>query len=281
MNHGKKQDSRGSRVALVTGGSRNIGRAIAKTLAEKGYFVYVAGQTKSASLQETYQNIISSGGKGGMVFADLSDPTAIRSMVDQIGEEVGGIHILVNNAAIRPATPILDITPVEWDNVLAVNLRGAFLCSQLVIPHMVSAGFGRIINITGVDAYWGTPNRCHVVASKAGLIGLTRALASEISDFGITANCLVLGFIDTVREGVARSLIHDEWRKVRINQTLLKRAGKPEDVAHMVAFIASDESQFITGQEIHINGGGYPTVRGAESEYDEIRRNLISKGIDA
>jgi len=280
MNQGK-YNKQGFRVALVTGGSRNIGRAIAKTLADKGYFVYVAGQTKSKALLETYQNIISNGGKCGLIAADLADPQAIKSMVNQIKEEVGEIHILINNAAIRPSTSILDITPEEWDHVFSINLRGAFICSQLVIPHMISAGFGRIINIAGIDAYWGTPNRCHVVASKAGLIGLTRALASELSNFGITANCLVLGFIDTVRDGVEPSLVHDEWRRVRINQTLLKRAGKPEDVAHMVAYLASDESQFITGQELHINGGGYPTLRGAESEYDDLRKKLINKGIDA
>jgi 3-oxoacyl-[acyl-carrier protein] reductase len=255
------------RVALVTGGSRNIGRAIALDLASRDHTVYVSGRTDSAALRNCASEIRELSGDGGRVVADLENVDEVLAMVERVAEEAGGLHVLVNNAAIRPHQPMSEITRASWDHVQAVNLRGAFFCAQRASQYMAQERFGRIINIAGVDAYWGTPNRCHVVASKAGLIGLTRALASELSNLNITANCVVFGFFDTVRSAHGASPLHQRWRQARLKSVLLKRAGRLEEATGMVSFLASDQSSYITGQDIHINGGGWPTLRGADSEY--------------
>lgn len=259
------------RVALVTGGSRNIGRAIAFDLASRGHTVYVSGRADSAALRKCAREIRELSGDGGLVVGDLEDVGEVLAMVDRVAEEAGGLHVLVNNAAIRPHERMSKITRESWDHVQAVNLRGAFFCAQRASRYMARGGFGRIINVAGVDAYWGTPNRCHVVASKAGLIGLTRALASELCNSNITANCVVFGFFDTVRSAQTASPLHRRWRRARLKSVLLKRPGRLEEAAAVVSFLASDQSAYITGQEIHVNGGGWPTVRGDDSEYPTLR----------
>lgn len=235
----------------------------------RGYAVYAAGRSDSEDLEETLRAIRSHSEEGGIVTGDMADPAAIDAVFDEVASYSSGIDVLVNNAAIRPSTPFAEITSAEWDSVLNVNLRGPFLCSQRAARQMKKNGRGSIINIAGVDAYWGTPRRAHVVSSKAGLVGLTRALAAELADCGIRANAVVLGFVETTRSLADSSPLRTKWKDARIQRTLLKRPASLDEVANVVEFLAGDQSSYITGQEIHVNGGGWPTVRGDDSEHSD------------
>ena len=195
---------------------------------------------------------------------------SIGDAVSEINRDLGGIDILVNNAAIRPHARIADVSAAEWDSVMATNLRGPFFLSQAVIPGMREKQWGRIINIGGVDACWGNPQRPHVVSSKAGLVGLTRALANETARWGITVNIVVPGGFNTERqapEGYTKSDLR-KLKQAHQERVPMGRVGEPDELAGAVVFLASMQASYITGQELLVSGGAFPALRQPEHEYD-------------
>ena len=241
------------KVALVTGGARNIGRAIACGLAADGAAVLVNARTSRADAEETAARIRASGGRAALHFADVTDPAAVATMVEATLKEFGRLDFLVNNAAIRAETPFAEIQLQDWQKILATVLDGAFLCTQACMPHLARAGAGAVVNIGGLTAHKGAQGRAHVVTAKAGLAGMTRALAMDLAPHGITVNCVVPGTIDTVRglPGAPERPAH------RQELPPLGRRGTPEDVANAVRFLCGPGARYITGQALHVSGGGY------------------------
>lgn len=241
------------KVALVTGGARNIGRAIASALAAGGAAVMVHARTSRAEAEQTADTIRSAGGRAALHFADVTDAAAVAAMVGATVAQFGRLDLLVNNAAVRAETPFAEMRFDDWRRVLATILDGAFLCTQACLPHLARAGGGAIVNIGGMTAHTGAQDRAHVVAAKAGLVGLTRALARDIASHGITVNCVVPGTIETVRglPGAPERPAH--------RQALppLGRRGEPDEVAAAVRFLCGPGARYITGQSLHVNGGGY------------------------
>jgi len=257
------------KVALITGAARNIGRAIALNCGKAGATVAVGYQQDEAMAQESVQLIQAAGGKAIAVRMELRDVASLRAAVKEIEQKVGGVDILVNNAAMRPRTKIADVTPEEWDAVLETNLRGPFFLSQAVIPGMRERKWGRIVMVSGVDAYWGNPQRPHNVSSKNGIIGLSRALANECGRWGITVNTLVPGAIETKRQHEEKWYpnLKDLWT-ARMNRIPQARIGSVQDLADACTFLVSNESGYITGQELNVTGGSFPLLRQPEVEYD-------------
>jgi len=240
-----------NRVALVTGASRNIGRAIALALAKTGTNVVVHAAQAQAEAAETLKQLESHGVKGMLTLGDLSDPDIATRIMSEIIAHFGRLDILVNNAAIRPETPIADISYTEWRKVMGVCLDAVFLMSQAAMKPLGQSEQGSIINIGGLTAHTGASNRAHVISAKAGVVGFTKALACELSPEGITVNCIAPGLIDTVRDDKNKPHHH----ATRTN--LLGRRGQPEEIAEAVVFLAGPSARYITGQTIHINGGAY------------------------
>ena len=241
------------KVALITGAPRNIGRAIALELASAGAAVMGLARTDEAGLREMADAVTAAGGQAEWRLADVTDPASVRASVDATLARFGRIDILVNNAAIRGEIPFEAMTLEQWHKVLAVTLDGAFLCSQAALAALTASGEGAIINIGGLSAYTGARQRAHVVTAKAGLDGLTKALAQELGAQGITINLVSPGLIDTVRGG--HSALNPDHHKR--NVTLVGRRGHPQEVAAMVRHLAGPNGRYITGQTIHVNGGAY------------------------
>ncbi len=241
------------KVALVTGGARNIGRAICVALAQGGASVLVNARESKDSAEETVSLIRAAGGKAALHLADITEPKAVAAMAQATVSEFGRLDILVNNAAIRKETAFADMKLEEWRHVLAVTLDGAFLCTQACLPHMVKAGGGAVVNIGGMTGHKGARGRAHVVAAKAGLAGLTRALAMDLAPHDITVNCVVPGTIETVRglPGVPERPAH------RQGLPPIGRRGEPGEIAGTVRFLCGPGARYITGQSLHANGGGY------------------------
>ena len=249
------------RTALVTGSGRNIGRAIAVAMGAAGARVVCAYQRDAQAAEETARQIAEKGSDALVLGFDLTDVASIRAAVRKLEADGIVVDILVNNAAIRPSAKLLEVTADEWDLVHATNLRGPFFLSQAVLPGMIRQKWGRIINVGGIDAYRGSLNRPHVVASKLGLVGLGRALANETARDGITVNSVIPGLIDTPR-------YRPEWsRDIRavwaewLETIPMARLGTPDEVADSCVFLASDRASYITGQEILLTGGAHPLVR--------------------
>jgi 3-oxoacyl-[acyl-carrier protein] reductase len=240
------------KVALVTGAGRNIGRAIALELAAAGAAVVVNARASRADAEATLAAIKSAGGDGAAHLADVTDRQAVDAMVQAAVARFGRLDLLVNNAAVREETPFAELKPADWQRVLAVVLDGAFHCAQACLPHLARAG-GAIVNIGGMTAYKGAEGRAHVVAAKAGLAGLTRALALELAPRDLTVNCVVPGTIDTVRglPGAPERPAH------RQALPALGRRGSVEEVASAVRFLCGPGARYITGQSLHVNGGGF------------------------
>lgn len=239
------------RVALVTGGSRGIGRAIAEELARAGatvVFTYVSNPTAAA---ETEKAIHEAGGKARAVRCDVADHEAVEALVAEIVQEHGGLDIAVNNAGVTRDQLILRMKPEDFDAVIATNLRGAWSVCRAVTRPMMKKRAGRIINLSSVVAEMGNPGQTNYAASKGGLEALTRSLAREIGSRAITVNAVAPGFIDT---DMTREL-SDEVRKALTERIPLGRLGSAADVAAVVRFLASDAAGYITGQVIHVNGG--------------------------
>ena len=238
-------------VALVTGGARNIGRAIALALAEAGAGVAVCARSDKDGLDETVAAIAAVGGQGHAILADITDERAVAGMVQAALARFGRLDILVNNAAVRGEMPFAQMTLQEWRRVTSACLDGPFLCCREALGALIASGHGAIINIGGLTGYTGARNRAHVVSSKAGLGGLTKALALELADHNITVNTVSPGLVETVR-GKHSAVTPDHHKR---HETLLGRRGRPEEVAAMVRHLAGPHGRFITGQTIHVNGG--------------------------
>ncbi len=235
------------RVAIVTGASQNIGRAIAETLAAAGAAVVVNAKRSRDAAAATVQAIEQAGGRAHAHLADVTDPHAVKGMVDSTLARYGRVDILVNNAAVREEAPFEELTFDAWRRILGIILDGAFLCAQACVGPMRQAGGGTIVNIGGLTAHTGARKRAHVVTAKAGIAGLTRALALDLAPH-ITVNCVSPGLIDTKRAGPTPAH-HAE------HKTLLGRMGQPADVAAAVRMLCSPRARYITGQTLHVNGG--------------------------
>lgn len=240
------------RVAVVTGAGRNIGRAIALELASGGAAVVINGSTNRANIDAVVSEVEAGGGKALGVIADVADEAAVERMAAATIQRFGRIDILVNNAAGRPERALDVMSLADWRGVLATTLDGAFLNVKAALPHLKQSGAGAIINIGGVSGHVGTKHRAHVVTAKAGLIGFTKALAHDLAQDKITANCVVPGLIETTRDPHARLPHHHS-----VSKTLTGRFGTPEEVAAAVRFLAGPQARYITGQTLHVNGGVY------------------------
>jgi 3-oxoacyl-[acyl-carrier protein] reductase len=240
------------RVAIVTGAGRNIGRAIALALADAGAAVVVNGRANRADVDAVVAEIESRGGKALAAMADVSDEAAVQRMAAAAVERLGRIDILVNNAAIRPEKPLESLSLADWRAVQSVILECAFLTVKATLPHLKASGSGAIINIGGLSAHTGAKHRAHVLAAKAGLIGFTKALATDLAESAIRVNCVAPGLIDTVRLPGSKPPTHHQTIK-----TLTGGPGTPEDIAAAVRFLAGPSARYITGQVLHVNGGAY------------------------
>jgi 3-oxoacyl-[acyl-carrier protein] reductase len=240
------------RVAVVTGAGRNIGRSIVLFLADAGAAVVVNGRANRAIVDQVVSEIEAKGGKALGVMADVTDEAAVERMAAAAAERFGRIDILVNNAAGRPEKHFEQMSLADWRGVLATILDGAFLTVKAALPHLKKSGAGAIINIGGVSGHTGTKHRAHVVTAKAGLIGLTRALAHDLAGYSITANCVVPGLIDTARDPNAQLPHHHQ-----VSRTLLGRLGTSDEIAAAVRYLAGPQARYITGQTLHVNGGVY------------------------
>jgi len=241
------------KVALVTGGARNIGRAISRALSAGGAAVMVNVLTSLDEAHETVRMIRQSGGKAAMFVGDVTDPDAVAALVDDTVKRFGGLDILVNNAAIRRETDFDKITLDEWRRVLAIVLDGAFLCAQAALPHLVRAGGGAIINVGGQTGHKGATRRAHVIAAKGGLAAMTKGLALDLAPDNITVNCVVPGTVETVR-GSESAPERPEYRR---SLPPIGRRGEPEEIAAMVRLLCGPDGRYVTGQSIHLNGGGF------------------------
>ncbi len=241
----------GARRALVTGASRGIGRAVALRLARDGFRLAVAARSAAAA-EPTATAIREAGGEAYPLGADLANFGEAERLVEQAVEALGGLDLLVNNAGLTRDGLVLRMGEADWDAVLDANLKGAFACARGAIRSMLRTG-GRIVNITSVVGVAGNAGQANYAASKAGLIGLTKALAKEYAGRGILVNAVAPGFIDT---DMTRSL-PDKVKEELLRQIPLGRFGSAEDVAGAVAFLAGPDAAYLTGQVIHVNGGMY------------------------
>ena len=241
------------RVALVTGGGRGIGRAIADRLADAGCRVVVADVDAGGAEQAAAEIGVAYETETLGVGADVADAGSVKAMVGAAVEQFGGLHILVNNAGITRDGLLLRMKEADWDQVLTVNLKGAFLCTQQASRPMSKARWGRIVNIASIVGAMGNVGQANYVAAKAGLMGLTKTVAREYAARGITCNAVAPGFIDTAMT----QALSEEIRDGLLAQIPMKRLGQAEDVATAVSFLASDEAAYITGQVLHVNGGMY------------------------
>ena len=240
------------RVALVTGASQGIGRAIAVELAGSGATVALCARNAS-KLAEVQAEIEAAGGKAVSFALDISSEEQIKTVSKEILAKLGAVHILVNNAGVTRDGLVLRMKSSDWDDVLNTNLKGTFLLAQAILQPMMKARWGRIVNITSVVGETGQAGQANYAASKAGLIGLTKSLAREFASRGITVNAVAPGFIETDMTHV----LTDEQKQAMLGLVPLARAGTVQDVASAVRFLASEEAGYITGHTLDVNGGMY------------------------
>ena len=240
------------RAALITGAGRNIGREMALTLAAAGAAIAVNARSNRAEADDVVAEITKAGGKAIAVMGDVVDPAAVAAMVGEATKQFGRLDILINCAAIRKEGPLDTMSFEAWREVMGVILDGAFHMTKAALPHLKASGQGAIINIGGVSAHTGAKGRVHVVTAKAGLIGMTKALAHDLAGDKITVNCVVPGLINTNRDPAAALPSHHN-----VNRTLVGHLGAPSDIANTVRFLVGPGARYVTGQTIHVNGGAY------------------------
>jgi 3-oxoacyl-[acyl-carrier protein] reductase len=240
------------RVALVTGASQGIGRAIAKQLASAGAKVAVAARNE-AKLTEVVAEIAAAGGTAKAFTLDVASEESIKNTAKAVLEHFGSVHILVNNAGITRDTLLLRMKRVDWDDVMNTNLTGTFVLTQALVSSMMKARWGRIINITSIVGETGQAGQANYAASKAGLIGFTKAVARELASRNITSNAVAPGYIATAMTEV----LGEKYHTAMLEQIPLGREGKEDEVAHAVRFLASEEASYITGHVLDVNGGMY------------------------
>lgn len=238
-------------VAVVTGASRGIGAATAVSLGDAGYTVAVLYKSNQAGAEKTVEKIQRNGGQARAYQLDVTDSTAVTAVTAQITAELGDISVLVNNAGVSEQKLFADITDADWSNMLSVHLNGAFYLSRAVLPAMLHEKYGRIINIASMWGETGGSCEVHYSAAKAGLIGLTKALAKELAPSGITVNAVSPGAVET---DMMKMLGREVCESVA-EETPVGRLGRPEEIADAVCFLASEKAAYITGQVLSVNGG--------------------------
>ena len=244
------------RVALVTGAARGIGAGVAKRLAAEGAAVVVLDLDEAAG-KSTVDEIVAAGGRAVAVGADVTDSAQVTAAVDRTVEEFGSVDILVNNAGVTRDNLLFKLTEQDWDMVIGVHLKGAFLVTKAVQKHMVEHKYGKIVSLSSVSAL-GNRGQANYSAAKMGIQGLTRTLAIELGPFGINVNAVAPGFIVTEMTAATAErlgITADELAKRSADITPVRRVGHPEDIANTITFLVSDQSSFITGQTIYVDGG--------------------------
>ena len=239
------------KIALVTGGSRGIGKEIAVGLSEKGINVAITYLSNEAKAQETVEEKKKNGVKGIAIKGDSSIEEDVNLIIKKVEEELGTIDILVNNAGITRDNLLIEMKTEDWDDVIHVNLKGVFLCTKAVVRSMMKKRYGKIINISSVVGTNGNAGQGNYAASKAGVIGFTKSMAKEFASRGIRVNAIAPGFIQTDMTDVLK----DEIKEELVRNIPLGSLGLPKDISNVVNFLASEESDYITGQVIHVNGG--------------------------
>lgn len=250
----------GPRVVVVTGASGGLGSAIARRFAAGGDTVFVGYHHGEDRAQTLVGELRARGLQAHPLAVDLASVESVNAAFARVVAQAGPTDVLINNAAYRPIGPFLELPEAEWDTVLSVNLMGAVRCARCVLPAMVERRHGRILNISGLDALWGWGNRAHVTVSKAGLMGLSRAIAVEFSHLGVTANTLIPGSFRVPRDPA----IYPDWEEMRsylVERIPVGRQGEAAELAEWCWFLASAAGAYVTAQDIHINGGAYPLLR--------------------
>ena len=241
------------RTILVTGGSRGIGRGICLAFAHADNHIYFNYSSAGEAASQTEQLVAQAGGTATGIQVNVSSEKEVSEFVKRALDETGRIDVLVNNAGITRDGLLVRMKEADWEDVLNINLKGTFLCIKAVTKPMMKQRYGRIINISSVVGVSGNPGQANYVASKAGIIGLTKGVAKELASRSITANVVAPGYIETDMTAD----LPDQAKQAMVNQIPLGRAGTPEDIAAAVVFLASDQSSYVTGQVIHVSGGMY------------------------